>query len=57
MDLGHIVPIRHSEESYLSIQTSEVLARIERDDSSWEQMVPPRVAEIIKAERLFQRAV
>jgi hypothetical protein len=55
MELGHIVPIRPSDESYLSIQTPEVLARIERDDPSWEQMVPLKVAQIIKANQLFRR--
>jgi hypothetical protein len=55
-DLGHIVPIRASDEAYLSIQTPEVLARIERDDRSWEQMVPLKVAEIIKTNQLFRRS-
>ena len=54
-ELGHIVPIRSFDESYLTIHTPEVLALIENDDSSWERMVPPRVAEIIKADRLFRR--
>jgi len=53
-ELGHIVPIRSFEESYLAIQTQQVLALIEKDDSSWESMVPPKVAEIIKANRLFR---
>ena len=35
------------------VQPSEVLARIQRGDPSWEQMVPAAVAEIIKAENLF----
>jgi hypothetical protein len=55
IELGHIVPIRASDESYLAIQTPEVLALIEKDDPSWERMVPPKVAEIIKADRLFLR--
>ena len=53
--LGHVVPLRTADESYLSIRTPDVLARIENDDPSWEPMVPPKVAEIIKAERLFRR--
>jgi len=48
------VPIRSFDESYLTIHTPEVLALIEKDDPSWERMVPPKVAEIIKAERLFR---
>lgn len=54
-ELGHIVPIRPSDESYLSIQTRDVLAMIERGDPSWARMVPPKVAEIIEADRLFRR--
>jgi len=53
--LGHIVPIRPSDESYLSIHTPEVLALIQKDDPSWERMVPAKVAEMIKAVRLFRR--
>jgi hypothetical protein len=30
-----------------------VLARIERGDPSWQQMVPPPVAELIKSRNLF----
>jgi len=54
-DLGYVVPIRSFDESYLTIRTPEVLALIEKDDPSWERMVPPKVAEIIKAEQLFRR--
>jgi hypothetical protein len=53
--LGHIVPIHPSDESYLSIETTDVLGRIERNDPSWEHMVPAKVAAIIKTKRLFQR--
>jgi hypothetical protein len=55
MELGHIVPIRGVDQSYLAIRTSDVLARIERGDPSWERMVPATVADIIKSERLFRR--
>jgi hypothetical protein len=55
IDIGRIESIRKYDESYLSIRTPDVLARIERDDRSWETMVPPAVAEIIKAKRLFRR--
>ena len=40
-------------EAYLSIRTPDVLARIERGDPSWERLVPPAVADIIKARKLF----
>src|SRR6266446_9775028 len=53
LELGHIEPIRGYDESYLSIRTPDVLARLQRGDSSWEQMVPAAVAEIIKSENLF----
>jgi hypothetical protein len=50
----HLVePIHTYNEAYLSIRTSDVLARIQRGDPSWEAMVPPTVAEIIKTKKLF----
>jgi hypothetical protein len=54
VDIGRIEPIRSYEESYLSIRTPDVLARIAADDPSWEAMVPPAVAQIIKAKHLFR---
>jgi hypothetical protein len=54
-ELGQVVPIRAVDESYLSIRTPDVLARIENGDPSWERMVPPKVAEIITADGLFRR--
>jgi hypothetical protein len=53
LEIGRIEPIRGYDESYLSIRTPDVLARIQRGDPSWEQMVPAAVAEIIKAKDLF----
>ena len=53
LEIGRIEPIRGYDESYLSIRTPDVLARIQNGDPSWEQMVPASVAEIIKAENLF----
>jgi hypothetical protein len=52
--IGRVEPIRSYEESYLSIRTPDVLARIERDDRTWESMVPPAVAEIVKARHFFR---
>ena len=40
-------------EAHLSIGTPDVLARIERGDPSWERLVPPAVADTIKAKKLF----
>jgi hypothetical protein len=54
VELGRIEPIRSYNESYLSIRTPNVLALIQREDPSWESMVPPGVAEIIKAKHLFR---
>jgi len=54
IDIGRIEPIRKYDESYLSIRTPDVLARIERNDPTWETMVPPAVAEIIKQKHLFR---
>ena len=53
LEIGRVEPIRGYDESYLSIRTPDVLARIQRGDASWEQMVPAAVAEIIKSENLF----
>jgi hypothetical protein len=53
LEIGRVEPIRGYDGSYLSIRTPDVLARIQRGDPSWEQMVPAAVAEIIKAKNLF----
>ncbi len=53
IELGRVVPIRSYNESYLAIQTPDVLSRIQKGDASWEAMVPPVVAETIKVKRLF----
>jgi hypothetical protein len=55
LEIGRLEPIRNYNESYLSIHTPDVLARIERGDPSWEGMVPPAVATIIKRKGLFRR--
>jgi hypothetical protein len=53
LEIGRIEQIRGYDESYLSIRTPDVLARIQTGDPSWQQMVPAAVAEIIKAKNLF----
>jgi hypothetical protein len=50
---GHVVPIRRYDERLLGIFTTDVLARIQSGDGAWENMVPPAVAQTIKAKRLF----
>ena len=52
-ELGRSVSIRPSNEAWLSIQTERVLSLIEAGDPSWESMVPPKVAQIIKSKGLF----
>jgi hypothetical protein len=52
-EIGRIEPIRRFEESYLGIHTSDVLARIQHGDPSWENMVLGSVAEVIKSKELF----
>ena len=44
--------IRGYDETYLSIRTPDVLALIQTGDPSWEQFVPPAVADLIMAEKL-----
>ena len=53
LEMGSIEPIRAYDESLLSIRTPAVLSLIRAGDPSWEGMVPPKVAEIIKAKKLF----
>src|SRR6266851_3289301 len=53
LEIGSIEPIRGYDESLLSMHTPEVLSRIREGDPSWEAMVPPKVAEIIRTKKLF----
>jgi hypothetical protein len=53
LETERIVPIRSYDESYLSIHTLDVLARIKQGDVAWESMVPAVVVEMIKAKHLF----
>jgi hypothetical protein len=53
LEIGRIEPIRHYDETYLAIHTPDALARIERGDPSWETLVPPVVADMIKSKQLF----
>jgi len=53
LEIGSIVPIYEYDESLLSIHTTDVLARIQRRDPSWEEMVPASVADTIKDKDLF----
>jgi len=53
LESGHLVPIQRYDESLLSIYTTDVLARIQSGDASWETMVPPAVADTIRTKHLF----
>ena len=53
IEIGRIEPIRQYNETYLAIQTPDVRQRIEAGDPSWEEMVPPIVADIIRTKGLF----
>jgi hypothetical protein len=53
IETGGLEPIRHYDESLLSIHTPDVRRRIETGDASWETMVPPTVAKMIKEKKLF----
>ena len=53
LEIGQVEPLAGYESQYLSIQTRDVLARLQRGDPSWEEMVLPVVAENIKQHHLF----
>jgi hypothetical protein len=53
LEAGRLVPIRGEDDASLSIQGADVRSRLEAGDPSWEALVPPAVAEIIKARELF----
>jgi hypothetical protein len=53
LELGRVVPIREYDKSCLSIRTPDVLARLQRGDPSWEDVVPAGVVAAIKAKKLF----
>lgn len=48
-----IVPMAGCKLDYLGISSLEVLRKIQQGDASWEQMVPPEVAEIIRTRKFF----
>lgn len=50
---GHITSIDFYDKNVLHIFSRDVLAKLQRGDPAWERMVPPEVAEMIKARGLF----
>lgn len=53
LDNGYVVPIRQSNPGYRSIDSDDVLRRIQTGDPSWTTMVPAAVATTVKQKRLF----
>ncbi|MCU1282101.1 MAG: hypothetical protein JWM53_5647 [bacterium] len=53
LEIGRLEPLVGYEPELLSIRTPDVLARLQAGDASWEAMVPPVVADCIKASKLF----
>ena len=50
---GRIQPITTYQREHLSIHAEQVLEMLRRGDSAWEDIVPSRVAEVIKSKALF----
>jgi hypothetical protein len=50
---GFIEPIRRFDAAFLHVSPSDVLAKIQTGDSSWETMVPSKVFQMITQKRLF----
>jgi len=48
-----VVNIRNYNPDYLKIYSGDVLAKIKAGDVSWEKLVPPPIAQVIKTKRLF----
>ncbi len=53
LDNGYFEPLTGFERDCLPIQSRDVLDRIRGGDETWERMVPPQVAEMIKSRGLF----
>lgn len=53
VDRGCIEQLENFHREYLSIYSRDILKRIKKADPSWEAMVPPGVAEVIKRNRFF----
>src|SRR6266446_6108903 len=53
VERGRIKQLDNFDESVLHIYSRDVLKRIKENDSAWENMVPPEVAEMVKQRQLF----
>ena len=53
VERGRIRTLTNYDQSVLHIFSRDVLRRIKDQDSTWEEMVPPEIAEVIKKRRFF----
>jgi hypothetical protein len=53
LESGQIQPVREFREEQLHVYPDDVLAKIQSGDATWETMVPPQVADIIRSRGLF----
>ncbi len=53
VERGRIKQLDNFDESVLHIFSRDVLRRIKEEDSTWETMVPPEIADVIKRRRFF----
>jgi hypothetical protein len=53
VERGRIKQLDNFDETVLDIFSRDVLRRIKAEDPSWETMVPPKIAEIIKERHFF----
>ena len=53
VDNGYIRQLENVNRDYLPIFSRDALRKIKMGDSTWEAMVPPEVAEVIKRRRFF----
>lgn len=53
VDNKYVEDIRSYNPEYLSAYSGDVLKKIQSGDDSWEKLVPPPIAEVIKNKRLF----
>jgi len=49
----YVEPLNNYSKAYRPIVTREVLAKLQRGDSSWEALAPPRIVQIIRQNKLF----
>lgn len=54
LDSQHIVDIDEYNNNYLHIYSKEVLSLIQEDAEGWEELVPQKVAQLIKSKCLFR---